>query len=170
MNREERWSAVFQQANKIKRCGEDSEDGCGCKQPSKIKKEGLSTIIVEWNIEDDTADDSNTKMSVKLSPEMIIKMFSRISNDDINFMGFSSGFSRPEWMICQVFAVPPPAVRPSVKHNAQQRSEDDISHIIINIIKHNNYSIRENGRPNYVSSYSRRRHHDVAILHRNYGG
>ena len=138
MNSEERWSAVFQQASKIKRCGEDSEDGCGCKQPSKINKEGLSTIIVEWKIEDSTEDDTATKMSVKLSPEMVIKMFSRISNDDINFMGFSPVFSRPEWMICQVFAVPPPAVRPSVKHNVQQRSEDDISHIIINIIKHNN--------------------------------
>ena len=37
----------------------------------------------------------------------------------------------------QVLAVPPPAVRPSVKHDAQQRSEDDISHIIVNIIKAN---------------------------------
>ena len=34
-------------------------------------------------------------------------------------------------------AVPPPAVRPSVKHDALQRSEDDISHIIVNIIKSN---------------------------------
>ena len=40
-------------------------------------------------------------------------------------------------MICQVFAVPPPAVRPSVKHDSQQRSEDDLSHIIVNIIKAN---------------------------------
>ena len=39
-------------------------------------------------------------------------------------------------MVCQVLAVPPPAVRPSVKHDAQ-RSEDDISHIIVNIIKAN---------------------------------
>ena len=148
MNSEERWSAVFHQANKIKRCGEESEDGCGCKQPSKIKKEGLSTIIVEWNIEDNTdEEDSNTKMSVKLSPEMIIKMFSRISNDDIHFMGFSPTFARPEWMICQVFAVPPPAVRPSVKHNVQQRSEDDISHIIINIIKHNNTLLEKMSDP-----------------------
>ena len=30
-----------------------------------------------------------------------------------------------------------PAVRPSVKHDAQQRSEDDITHIIVNIIKTN---------------------------------
>ena len=35
------------------------------------------------------------------------------------------------------FAIPPPAVRPSVKHDSQQRSEDDISHIIVNIIKAN---------------------------------
>ena len=39
--------------------------------------------------------------------------------------------------VCQVLAVPPPSVRPSVKHDAQQRSEDDISHIIVNIIKAN---------------------------------
>ena len=52
-------------------------------------------------------------------------------------MGFSPVWSRPDWMICQVFAVPPPAVRPSVKHDSQQRSEDDLSHIIVNIIKAN---------------------------------
>ena len=52
-------------------------------------------------------------------------------------MGFSPLWSRPEWFICQVLAVPPPAVRPSVKHDSQQRSEDDISHIIVNIIKAN---------------------------------
>ena len=44
---------------------------------------------------------------------------------------------RPDWFICQALAVPPPAVRPSVKHDSQQRSEDDISHIIVNIIKAN---------------------------------
>ena len=52
-------------------------------------------------------------------------------------MGFSPIWSRPDWFICQVLAVPPPAVRPSVMHDAQQRSEDDISHIIVNIIKAN---------------------------------
>ena len=46
-------------------------------------------------------------------------------------------WSRPEWMICQTIAVPPPSVRPSVKHNSQQRSEDDLTHILVNIIKSN---------------------------------
>ena len=52
-------------------------------------------------------------------------------------MGFSPLWSRPDWMVCQVMIVPPPAIRPSVKHDAQQRSEDDLSHILVNIIKTN---------------------------------
>ena len=35
-----RWNNVFTLASKIKRCGEDTNNGCGCKQPNKIKKEG----------------------------------------------------------------------------------------------------------------------------------
>jgi len=135
---ETRWNMVFQLASKVKRCGDDTEDGCGCKQPHKIKKEGLASLFAEWdNLPNDNTD-SKEKLTIKLFPETIIKMFRRISDDDIAFMGFSPIFSRPDWMICQVLAVPPPSVRPSVKHDAQQRSEDDISHILVNIIKANN--------------------------------
>jgi DNA-directed RNA polymerase II subunit RPB1 len=35
---EERWENVFALCNKIKRCGEKSDNGCGCLQPEKIKK------------------------------------------------------------------------------------------------------------------------------------
>jgi DNA-directed RNA polymerase II subunit RPB1 len=75
---------------------------------------------------------------MKLTPEIVLKIFKKITDEAVNFMGFSSIWSRPEWMICQTFAVPPPSVRPSVKHDSQQRSEDDLTHIIINIIKYNN--------------------------------
>ena len=60
-----------------------------------------------------------------------------IHDDDIVFLGFNPHFSRPEWMICQVLAVPPPCVRPSIKHDSQQRSEDDLSYIIMSILKVN---------------------------------
>jgi DNA-directed RNA polymerase II subunit RPB1 len=76
-------------------------------------------------------------MIVKITPEMMLKIFKRISDEDVTFMGFSPLYSRPDWMICQVMSVPPPAVRPSVKHDSQQRSEDDLSHILVNIIKTN---------------------------------
>ena len=135
---EKRWNKVFGLAGKISRCGECSQNGCGCLQP-KLKKEGLATIIAEWdNKQEETGDTSKSgKMIMKLIPEIVLKIFKKISDEDINFMGFNSCWSRPEWMICQVLAVPPPAVRPSVKHDSQQRSEDDLSHIIINIIKAN---------------------------------
>jgi len=137
-----RWKYVFDLASKIKRCGDDIDDGCGCLQPKKIRKDGLATIYASW------ARDSSSSSSeegvgesgdivIKLTAEMVLKIFKRISDEDVSFMGFSPIWSRPDWMICQVMAVPPPAVRPSVKHDAQQRSEDDLSHILVNIIKTN---------------------------------
>jgi len=125
-----RWKYVFSLASKIKRCGEDTENGCGCLQATRIRKEGLATIFAEWKTKEE-------EVVIKLTPEMVMKIFKRISDEDVSFMGFSPVWSRPDWMICQVMAVPPPAVRPSVKHDAQQRSEDDLSHILVNIIKTN---------------------------------
>ena len=134
---DKRWNEVFQLASKIKRCGEDIENGCGYKQPNKIKKEGLATLYAEWSNLETGDDTENEKINLRLTPEILLKVFKRISDEDVSFMGFSPLWSRPDWMICQNFAVPPPSVRPSVKHDAQQRSEDDISHIIVNIIKTN---------------------------------
>jgi len=128
----ERWDNVFELASKVKRCGEASVNGCDCLQPDKIKKESFATLIAEW------PGTGGEPMTLKITPEIALKIFKKISDEDVDFMGFSSVWSRPDWMICQIFAVPPPSVRPSVKHDAQQRSEDDLTHIIINIIKYNN--------------------------------
>jgi len=135
-----RWDNIFREASKIKRCGEEIVDGCGCKQPRKIYKEGLANIYAEWENTDGIESEDGTvkdKLTMKLTPEMVLKIFRRISDEDVKFMGYSPIWSRPDWFICQALAVPPPAVRPSVKHDSQQRSEDDISHIIVNIIKAN---------------------------------
>ena len=136
MRSDKRWSYVYGIASKLKRCGEVSENGCGCKQPSSIKLEGMSTIMATWDkVEND--DGENTTVQLRLTPEIILKTFRRISDEDVSFMGFSPKWSRPDWMVCQVLPVPPPSMRPSVKHDAQQRSEDDLTHIYSNIIKYN---------------------------------
>ena len=135
-----RWKLVFKLCQKIRRCGECHQYGCGTKQPKKIFKNDLASLWAEWDNADGIKDEAGEKIdkpSIKLTPEEVIKKFRRISNEDVKFMGFSPIWSRPEWFVCQVLAVPPPAVRPSVKHDSQQRSEDDISHIIVNIIKAN---------------------------------
>ena len=121
----------------MKRCGEQTNDGCGCKQPDKIKLEGMANIIATWD--SITNEEDKQKVNMKLTPEHVLHIFTRISNDDVHFLGFSPLYSRPDWMICQVLPIAPPAVRPSVKHDAQQRSEDDLTHIYSNIIKTNNY-------------------------------
>jgi DNA-directed RNA polymerase II subunit RPB1 len=82
-------------------------------------------------------------------------------------MGFSPIWSRPDWMICQVLAIPPPAVRPSVKHDSQQRSEDDISHIIVNIIKANNTlkeKLAQNATSNIIDDWSTVLQYYIAVL------
>lgn len=134
LNNEARWKYVFDIAKDIKACGDDTENGCGCVKP-KIKKEsGLVSVFAEWKDKE-----AGEPIIIKLTAEMVLKIFKRISDEDVNFMGFSPVFSRPDWMICQVLAVPPPTVRPSVKHDAQQRSDDDLTHILVNIIKTNNF-------------------------------
>ena len=148
-----RWKYVFGLCSKVKRCGDDSEDGCGNLQPSKIRKEGLATIFAEWK--NDSAE--GEPIIIKVTPEMVLKNFKRISDDDVSFMGFSPLYSRPDWMICQVMSVPPPAVRPSVKHDAQQRSEDDLSHILVNIIKTNKTlqeKIQNNAQANVIDDWT----------------
>ena len=152
---EQRWQFIFKLSSKIKRCGEDNLNGCGSKQPNKIKKEGFATLIAEWNNLEDK--ENSEKTTLTLTPELVLKLFRRITDDDIVTMGFSPIWSRPEWMICQVLAVPPPAVRPSVKHDEQQRSEDDLSHIIVNIIKANKTlqeKIQNNATGNIINDWS----------------
>ena len=138
MSAENRWSFVFNECKKVDRCGDETHCGCGCKQPKKIKREGFATLVAEWAAIDGLDSEQKDALTLTLTPEICLKILRRISDEDVSFMGFSPQWSRPDWMICQVLAVPPPAVRPSVKHDAQQRSEDDLSHILVNIIKTNN--------------------------------
>jgi DNA-directed RNA polymerase II subunit RPB1 len=154
MKNQQRWKYVFDLCKNIKRCGEDSEDGCGCLQPLKYKKEGMASLSAIWF---HANGDEDPNITIPMTPELVLKIFRRISDEDVTFMGFSPIWSRPDWMICQVMAVPPPAVRPSVKHDAQQRSEDDLSHILVNIIKTNKTlqeKIQNNAPENIINDWT----------------
>ena len=163
---EKRWDTVWKLADKVDRCGEKTSDGCGCKQPWKINLYDMATIYAEWKSV--TTDDKNKEnITLHVTPEMILKIFKRISDEDIHFMGFSPLWSRPEWMVCQVLPVPPPAVRPSVKHDAQQRSEDDLTHIYSNIIRTNKDlqdKIQNNANANVIDGLTRLLQYFVAMI------
>jgi DNA-directed RNA polymerase II subunit RPB1 len=164
---EQRWSQVFALASKVKRCGEDTGNGCGCKQPSKIRKEGLATLVAEWDSIEGIGPEEADKLTLTLTGEIVQTMLRRMSDDDISFMGFSPTFSRPDSMICSVLLVPSPSVRPPVKHDSQQRSEDDLSHILVNILKANNTlleKIQANAPANVITDWTTVLQYYVATL------
>lgn len=160
---DKRWDYVSKLASNVKRCGELTDDGCGCKQPTKIKLEEMASLYAIW----EGSIEKDEKISVKLTPELVLKHFKRISDEDVHFMGFSPKWSRPDWMICQVLPVPPPSVRPSVKHDAQQRSEDDLTHIFSNIIRTNKdlqEKIDNNASANVIEGLTRLLQYFVAMI------
>jgi DNA-directed RNA polymerase II subunit RPB1 len=76
-------------------------------------------------------------MKQPLEVEYVQRLFRRITDEDVAFMGFNPRWCRPDWMICSVLAIPPPQVRPSVVQENNQRSEDDLTHKLFEIIKTN---------------------------------
>jgi len=75
---------------------------------------------------------------IKLQPEIVLRCFQRITDDDVELIGFNPKFSRPDWMICTVLTVPPLSVRPSVIMDDNQRMEDDLTHMLITLVRTNN--------------------------------
>ena len=64
---------MFKIAQKIRRCGEDHEYGCRCKQPKKIYKQDLASIFAEWEESDGVVDDTGnnpTKPTIRLIQKM----------------------------------------------------------------------------------------------------
>ena len=74
---------------------------------------------------------------IDIQAEMVLRCFQRISDQDVKRIGFHPKFSRPDWMVCTVLAVPPLTVRPSVVMEDNQRMEDDLTHKLISIIRNN---------------------------------
>jgi len=105
-----RWLEIYNLSSKIKRCGQETEDGCGCKQPDRYKLEGISGIYAIWK---DFDSEGGKKQHITV--EYVKNLFERISEPDCSILGFSNSWCRPEWLICTVLPIPPPAVRPTVK-------------------------------------------------------
>ena len=80
--------------------------------------------------------------AIPLQPEMVLRCFQRMTDATVKSIGFHPKFSRPEWLICTVLAVPPLTVRPSVVMDDNQRMEDDLTHKLIDIVR-NNQRLRE---------------------------
>ena len=136
---EARWRAVLNKCSGISRCGQETEDGCGAIQPDRYTRDGIARITAEWNNTLKTAEpvEGKSKVTQVLEVEYVLRLFRRITDEDVDFMGLSRFWCRPDWMICSVLPIPPPQVRPSVIQDNNQRSEDDLTHKLFEIISTN---------------------------------
>lgn len=155
---EARWNEVRTLCSNIDRCGQETADGCGAPQPTKFTKEGIARLVAHFSPDAVTTQtalaaatgqtasatapqtSAGQKLtSMELEVEFVHRLFRRITDEDVDFIGFSRYWCRPDWMICTVMPIPPPQVRPSVVQDNNQRSEDDLTHKLHDIIKHDQY-------------------------------
>ncbi len=88
----------------------------------------------------------------RLTPEEIRERLERIPDEDLELLGLNPKEARPEWMVLRVLLVVPPSVRPSITLESGDRSEDDLTHKLVDIVRVNQ-RLRENlesGAPNLI--------------------
>ena len=70
-------------------------------------------------------------------PTEIRDWIAAINDSDLRELGFDPLYSRPEWMILTALPVPPVNVRPSITLETGERSEDDLTHKLVDVIRIN---------------------------------
>ncbi|MDA8594271.1 DNA-directed RNA polymerase subunit A' [Euryarchaeota archaeon] len=78
----------------------------------------------------------------KLNPRDVREWLSAIPSDDLIFIGMDKK-NRPEWIVLKVLPVPPITVRPSITLDSGDRSEDDLTHKLVDVLRINQ-RLREN--------------------------
>ena len=88
----------------------------------------------------------------ELTAMTIRERFEKLSDKDLKRIGFIGG--RPEWLVLTLFPVPPVTMRPSITLEGGERSEDDLTHKLVDIVRINQ-SLKENidiGAPQFIIS------------------
>ena len=70
-------------------------------------------------------------------PTTLRAILEKILNEDLKLIGVNPLSARPEWSILTLLLVPPVTVRPSITLETGERSEDDLTHKLGDIIRAN---------------------------------
>jgi DNA-directed RNA polymerase subunit A' len=79
----------------------------------------------------------------KLTPKEVRERLERIPDEDLPILGINPEVIRPEWLILTALPVPPVTVRPSITLESGDRSEDDLTHKLVDVLRINQ-RLREN--------------------------
>ena len=151
-----RFAEIRNLVKKVKSCSKDNY-GCGMPVPkitiNPNKKQSSLTIGAEYNVSDSKKSESTPdanfekKKSISiLTPENCYDILRNISDKDWELMGFDHKIYRPEDLIIKILPVPPVQIRPSTKADfisSGGTSEDTLTHKLGDIVKANNYIIKD---------------------------
>src|SRR3989338_3934241 len=74
---------------------------------------------------------------IRLSPIEVRARLEKVPNDDLKIFGLNMAAFRPEWMVLTVVPIPPVTMRPSITLESGERSEDDLTHKLGDIVRIN---------------------------------
>lgn len=169
-----RFTAISALAQKTKVC--QYNESCRALQPSRYfkvmsakmaqqSKDNVFKLFAEFKQE--AFADKDMKKKIQITPQRCYRIFSKITREDYEFLGFSHDFAQPSWLICTVLPVAPPAVRPSVRQENNQRSEDDLTHSYAMIIKKNielKHKLEENCDRSIIERYHGSLQYNITTL------
>ena len=95
--------------------------------PHSDEKQGKITLEKPYTYYED---------GIRLTPIEIRARLEKISDEDLELFGFS-GNLRPEWLILTIMQIPPVTMRPSITLESGERSEDDLTHKLGDIVRIN---------------------------------
>ncbi len=73
----------------------------------------------------------------RLSPIDIRTRLEKIPDEDLKLFGLNPQVARPEWAVLTLLAIPPVTMRPSITLESGERSEDDLTHKLGDIVRIN---------------------------------
>jgi len=123
---------------------------CGALQ-YKVRLEKPHTFYEEI-ITPVEGEKSVKKSLTRLTPAEVRGRLEKIPADDVKLLGGDPDYAHPSRMVLTVLPVPPRAVRPSILLEVGIRSEDDLTHKLVDIVKTNS-SLRkhiEDGAPSVI--------------------
>ena len=73
----------------------------------------------------------------RISPIEVRARMEKIEDSDLRLLGINPDVARPEWMVITIFPIPPVTMRPSITLESGERSEDDLTHKLSDIVRIN---------------------------------
>lgn len=73
----------------------------------------------------------------RLNPIEVRARLEKVPDDDLEIFSLNSKYARPEWMVLTILPIPPVTMRPSITLESGERSEDDLTHKMGDIVRIN---------------------------------